>query len=403
MRSWAMFLLVGAVPLSVSAAPFADKARAKKAQKNLVSQAKAAAEKKEFEAALDDYERALRVKTSPELLLEIGPIYEQLKDPFNARDAYQAYLDTTPDTAPKRTEAQAALAKLETSTETRPGRFSLLVSAGRMVAVAAGDFVMGLDGYDEVEKPKRTVVLAGFSIDAFEITNQEYNRCVEDGKCNPGAFSDDPQSASPRQPVVGVTWTDAATYCAWAKKRLPTEAEWEKAARGTDSRLYPWGTEADCTKANYGTVTGINLGCQENPGRVVSVGSYAIGASPYGALDMAGNVQEWVADWYLDKYYSGAPNKDPQGPAKGEYRVIRGGSFGSPATQIETTDRKFGIPNMYGRALGFRCVRPDDPSFTPSFPEVEDGDVTPTAPLPGALVPPPSGASIIAPIPSLGP
>jgi formylglycine-generating enzyme required for sulfatase activity len=387
MRGWAILLLVSAVPLSASAISFADKARAKKAQQNIVVQAKAGAEKREFDIALDDYERALHIKVSPELLVEIGLIYEQQKDSFNARDVYQAYLSTTPDSAPKRAEIQAFLSKLEASTETRPGRFSLLVSAGRMVAVPAGDFVMGLDGYDEVEKPKRTVTLEGFSIDAFEITNQEYNRCIEDGKCNPGAFADDAQSSSPRQPVVGVTWTDAATYCAWVKKRLPTEAEWEKAARGTDSRLYPWGTEADCKNANYGTVAGVNLGCQENPGRVVSVGSYSAGASPYGALDLAGNVQEWVADWYLDKYYASAPNKNPQGPSKGEYRVIRGGSFGSPATQIETTDRKFGIPTMYGRALGFRCVRPDDPTFTPTFPEIEGGDVDPTPPLPAVLTP----------------
>jgi formylglycine-generating enzyme len=387
MRYWPILMILGFVPFSVRAVSFADKARARKAQKSLVAQAQAEAEKQEFDAALDNYERALRIKTSPELLLEIGLIYEQRKDPFNARDVYQAYLSTAPDTAPRRAEAQAALSKLAPSTETQPGRFSLLVSAGRMVAVPAGNFVMGLDSFDEVEKPQRTVSLQGFSIDAFEITNQEYNRCIEDGKCNPSAFADDPQSASPRQPVVGVTWADAATFCAWAKKRLPTEAEWEKAARGTDGRLYPWGTEANCQRANYGTVAGINMGCPENPGRVVSVGSYGTGASPYGALDMAGNVQEWVADWYLDRYYSGAPSKDPQGPTQGEYRVIRGGSFGSLETQIETTDRKFGIPDMYGRSLGFRCVRPDDPTFTPTFPEREEGDVAPTAPLPIAPAP----------------
>jgi sulfatase modifying factor 1 len=385
MRS--IFVLLMFLPYVASATSFIEKARAKKAQQATAAQAKELADKKSYDEALDAYERALRFRPDPEILFAVGAIYEQKSDSVNAHDAYQAYLLTAPNTSPKRAEVEALIAKLGASAGLQPGRFSLLIGAGRMVSVAAGDFVMGLDGYDDVEKPKRTVKLAGFSIDAFEITNQEYNRCVDEDKCSPGALANDPQSSSPRLPVVGVTWTDAATYCAWAGKRLPTEAEWEKAARGTDSRLYPWGADADCKKANYGTAGGINLGCPENPGRVMPVGSFPEGASPFGALDMAGNVQEWTADWYLDKYYTGAPNEDPKGPSTGEYRVIRGGSFGSPATQVETTDRKFGIPEMYGRALGFRCVKPDDPAFTPTFPTNQGNDATPTAPLPETLVP----------------
>ena len=144
------------------------------------------------------------------------------------------------------------------------------------------------------------------------VTQAEYNECVSSGKCSANQKYDG--FTGDRQPVVGVNWNDARTYCEWAGKRLPTEAEWEKAARGTDGRIYPWGNTIDPTRANYAD-SGI--------GKTSKVGSYPSGASPYGALDMAGNAWEWVADWHDKNYYRNSPSKNPQGPDSGKYRVLR--------------------------------------------------------------------------------
>jgi formylglycine-generating enzyme required for sulfatase activity len=226
-----------------------------------------------------------------------------------------------------------------------------------MVFVPAGQFQMGSTDADsdagDEEKPAHNVTLDAFWIDKTEVTNEQYRQCVEAGACEEPSCWDNADLNAAAQPVVCVTWDDAHAYAEWAGGRLPTEAEWEKAARGTDGRLYPWGESApDCQRANF-------KGCS---GRTSTVGSYPTGASPYGALNMAGNVWEWVSDWYEETYYSDAPPNNPQGPGSGERRVVRGGSFDMSESRLRTTFRIGNRPAYSNWDLGFRLVLPADAS-----------------------------------------
>ncbi len=208
------------------------------------------------------------------------------------------------------------------------------------------------DAHDE-EKPAHSVTLDAFWIDRTEVTNAQYRQCVEAGACEEPTCWDNADLNAPDQPVVCVTWDDAQAYAGWAGGRLPTEAEWEKAARGTDGRLYPWGENApDCQTANF-------KGCV---GRTPTVGSQPGGASPYGALDMAGNAWEWVADWYDETYHGDAPVQNPQGPASGERRVLRGGSFDMSESRLRTAFRIGNRPAYSNWDLGFRVLLPADSS-----------------------------------------
>jgi len=215
-----------------------------------------------------------------------------------------------------------------------------------MVRVPAGEFRMGREGRDPDEGPTHKVYLDEYLIDKYEVSNAEYAKCVRAGKCVPnqkyGGFT------NPAQPVVGVDWEQADKYCKWAGKQLPTEAQWEKAAKGTDGRTYPWGENIDCSKANY-------RDCKT--GKTKPVGSYPSGISPYGAMDMAGNVWEWTADWYHSKYYEKSPDHNPTGPESGKYRVLRGGGWGSYPTDLRTTYRYRTVPTVRSNLFGFRCVK----------------------------------------------
>ena len=222
-----------------------------------------------------------------------------------------------------------------------------------MVYVPAGEFLMGSAGGDadakDAEKPQHAVYLDAYWIDRTEVTAAQFQQCVAAGKCVT------PSCAGTRQgehPVVCVTWQDAANYCTWAGRRLPSEAEWEKAARGTDGRKYPWGDEAPyCKWTNF---YGDSKSCLRT---AAAVGTFPSDLSPYGVMDMAGNVEEWVSDWWDAQYYASSPGQNPKGPASGQSRVKRGGSFQRPAASLRAAARyEFGPATRY-HFLGFRCAR----------------------------------------------
>lgn len=206
------------------------------------------------------------------------------------------------------------------------------------------------------QRPLHNVLLSAFYVDIHEVTNARYKACVDAGSCtapNPASsatrLSYYGNAAYAQYPVINVTWEQAAAFCAWEGKRLPTEAEWEKAARGSsDTRGYPWGgTVLDCTKANYD-------GCVDDTD---SVGNRVPGASPYGLLDMSGNVWEWVSDWYDEDYYDSSPGANPTGPETGYGRVLRGGSWFSSGSLLTVTNRSWFNPDQADDETGFRCAR----------------------------------------------
>ncbi len=219
----------------------------------------------------------------------------------------------------------------------------------KLVAVPAGTFVMGSrdsEG-DTDEHPQHDVYIDAFRIGKTEVTNAQYQKCVDAGVCKP---NEDYGSVfnGPNQPVVGVSWDDAQAFCKWAGLRLPTEAQWEKAARGIGGREYPWGNEEpNCKKAQYGNCSG----------KTLAVGSKPAGASPYGALDMAGNAWEWVADWYNGGYYEHSPVRNPTGPTIGKDRVLRGGSWANYPI-FRSAGRFKSLPDFKADYIGFRCAAP---------------------------------------------
>jgi len=216
------------------------------------------------------------------------------------------------------------------------------------------------------EGPARMVILDPYYLDLYEVSNQKYGEFIKATGHPAPAYWDDHRRNKPGQPVSGVNWNDANAYCSWANKRLPTEAEWEKAARGPEGFKYPWGNELDPSKANFGRKNEFTA----------KVDAFPEGKSPYGVYNMAGNVFEWVADWYDPNYYKNTKETvNPTGPkegvflsssgtyvdriATGKKRVIRGGSWYAPAESVTNTHRFWNDPmnNSYGVGLGFRCAR----------------------------------------------
>ena len=230
--------------------------------------------------------------------------------------------------------------------------------AQEMVRVPAGTFTMGSARGDPDERPPRQVKLEAYSIDRLEVTQAQYERCVRAGAC--GAAKRYVDAIGPTLPAVGVSWHDARRYCAWAGKRLPSEAEWERAARGQDGRTYPWGAGLSCAKANFGSFLGDGPCGGANPGRIVPVGSRPAGISPVGAHDLAGNAWEWVEDLYAP-YPAGegqaAPPSGGQGPSDRARRVVRGGSCCSYFAMPTTTNRLAFPADYADNDIGFRCAR----------------------------------------------
>ncbi|MGD2147547.1 MAG: formylglycine-generating enzyme family protein [Anaerolineae bacterium] len=226
-----------------------------------------------------------------------------------------------------------------------------------MVYVPAGEFEMGCAEGGDDEQPVHTTAVDDFWIDQHEVTNAQYVRCADAGACSPpletGSYTRDAyygDTTYKDYPVIFVSWDQAVEYCRWAGSRLPTEAEWEYAARGTDGRTYPWGdTAPDCSMANYRSGDGLCVGDTN------AVGSYPAGASWCGALDMAGNVWEWVADWR--GYYPSERQVNPTGPSSGRERVLRGGSWRYGWISARSTYRSGRRPDGRGGLIGFRCAR----------------------------------------------
>lgn len=228
-----------------------------------------------------------------------------------------------------------------------------------MRLVPGGVFTMGSNNGLDDERPIHQVYLDAYYIDKYEVTNAFYEACVKANVCSPphdfGALTHSNYYGNPEfdtYAVINVDWYQAKTYCEWRNGRLPTEAEWEKAARGTDERTYPWGEGIDCTRANY---LGENCGYE-----ITEVGRYEKGVSPYGVYDMAGNVWEWVADWYSETFYLISPFENPLGPGDGQYRVLRGGAMNTSEFAVRASHRMAEEPDNWEITIGpkgFRCAR----------------------------------------------
>ena len=231
--------------------------------------------------------------------------------------------------------------------------------ASPVVEIPAGEFIMGIDGTQalEDERPAHRVWLDAFSIDLHEVTTAQYAQFLaSETRQAPWQWEtiDLPQHGD--RPVIGVDWHDAEAYCRWKGQRLPTEAEWEKAARGTDGRLYPWGNEVPT-----GQLANFALGARFSYNQVLlPVRSFESGKSPYGLYQMAGNAYEWVQDWYATGYYEIAPEKNPQGPGEGQFKVLRGGSWSDLPKYLLTYSRFKLLPETRNSYAGFRCAKSQD-------------------------------------------
>ncbi|MBI9050108.1 MAG: SUMF1/EgtB/PvdO family nonheme iron enzyme [Anaerolineaceae bacterium] len=240
-----------------------------------------------------------------------------------------------------------------------------------LLYVPAGEFIMGRPYSTEPqesktergrfviqnENPQHTVMLDAFWIDKTEVTQEMYAHCVAEGICREPFCAN---NAGDNYPVTCISRDDAADYCIWAGRQLPTEAQWEKAARGTDGRTYSWGNEpATCELAVINNGTGMGFCDKDN--KVWTVGSKPDGASPYGALDMAGNAWEWVADWFGADYYAESPANNPTGPETGQFATVRGGGmFDYYWYDVRTTTRVLSRVSWRDSNLGFRCAMPAD-------------------------------------------
>jgi len=223
-----------------------------------------------------------------------------------------------------------------------------------MIEIPDGPFKMGSQDGDHDEAPEHQVYLSTYYLDQYEVTQAEYERFVKmtkKGKPFVPVFDEDPSKIlSPDYAAMGMSWFDATAYCLWAGKRLPTEAEWEKAAKGEGSRKYPWGDTISPTYANL-------EGEEDGYRYLAPPGKIAAGRSPYGLYDMTGNVAEWVSDTYDDKYYAHTIYRDPKGPEEGQNKVIRGGSWRESPAGARIAKRFQAKPWRTDATIGFRCAK----------------------------------------------
>jgi len=236
------------------------------------------------------------------------------------------------------------------------GKFTMGMKTSETLPICEIDSDSCLAARFSDEEPVHTVYLNAFWIDQTEVTNGMYASCVSAGVCPTPWYSSSYHISeyygNPEYdafPVMYVSWEDATLYCNWVGARLPTEAEWEKAARGIDGRIFPWGNQMPMTDL-------VNTFDDVNPNEVEAVGSHPAGASPYGVLDMSGNVNEWVADWYRGNYYTIFSVRNPLGPRKGDDRVYRGGAS-TEEMYLRAASRNHDDPRHRNFGLGFRCAQ----------------------------------------------
>ena len=277
-------------------------------------------------------------------ILMIGAlVYESYK----AKQMRQLALSITTETKPVEVATAQDFSMYKT----------LIGDDGReMVQISEGPFVMGSrdNDSDPDEKPEHQVYLKAYFLDKHEVTQDAYARFSKMTKRltrKIEVFEGDPAKLlRPESPMIAVTWDDAEAYCKWAGKRLPTEAEWEKAARGEGKRRYPWGEEF---VVGYANIDGDEDGFQY----LAPPGSFESGRSPYGIYDLTGNVGEWVADYYDENAYRKSSYRDPKGPDQGEQRVIRGGSWRETKRNVRSSKRFQAKPWRHDITVGFRCAK----------------------------------------------
>lgn len=253
----------------------------------------------------------------------------------------------------------------EAPTEIKPGSIIMDELDIPMAFVPAGPFMMGSDSGADDEQPVHLVFLDDFYIDIYEVTNAWFAECVDAGVCDTPADTTSFDSSYSRShyygnpeyddyPVIYVSWYDARDYCGWRGARLPTEAEWEKAARGgLERKTYPWGNEEPVRE--FGALNGASFNDASNATDTDRVGSYS--PNGYGLYDMAGNLWEWVSDWYDENYYANAASSNPSGPGEDGFPVIRGGSWSDSEMRLRVSDRRFNAPESGALNIGFRCAR----------------------------------------------
>jgi formylglycine-generating enzyme required for sulfatase activity len=299
---------------------------------------------------------ALKTLRQNETLLRLKGMCETELSQPEARDTILSWLKLASQTHPERVKMLALLAKSQAPSE----------ASDEWALVPVGEFEMGAEGgaADRDEAPKHKVHLDAFYIGKFEVTNRDYSLFVKaTGRRAPE--NDDPKYNLWRGtsmldgvadlPVINVSWEDAAAYCQWIGGRLPSEAEWEKAARGTDGRTYPWGNDpVTGNRTNYSIE---NVTFWEGPATLAKVHQYDFGRSPYGAYEMAGNVWEWTQDWYDEGYYKNSSPRNPLGPSDGKERVVRGGGWQSNPTTVRSANRNKHLPTDRRIYLGIRCAK----------------------------------------------
>lgn len=247
------------------------------------------------------------------------------------------------------------------SPATQPEFHAIPINSSKSAPIAFipdGEFAMGSDRGQDDEQPVHRVSVKAFYLETQEVTVARYAAFLMSQKPDPPfKWNEATNGSHENKPVVGVNWYDARDYCRWIGRRLPTEAEWELAARGTEGRMYPWG-EAHPTRGHA------NAGHTKWHGydTLTNVGQFELGKTPNGVYDLAGNLWEWVADWYDASYYQFSPRENPPGPSAGPLRALRGGAWNNDAKTIRSTNRAGYAPDARRNDVGFRCAKDAPPS-----------------------------------------